>query len=273
MLGGVIIGFLVAAAIAGASNLVVQEFESRFQRIPFVLVRIAALAQPCAHRAELVEEAEAELSFILSETGGLPLTRLWRGLRYAGGLVRAAPRLSGESNSASAWVGALVSGYGIALAAFSLYMLWDGDWEFSPLGLLMQDASDGPVPGLGRLYWLAGMVNDLSIFVSMISQLAMALAIAFCGRVHFQHWATWEIMKVPARALRWSFTLMALAGISGGLAGVEINVRTIEGIHVGGVQASLVEAVVSSVVAILTGIAYKRIKKHAEESATASTPE
>lgn len=272
MLGGVIIGFLVAGAIAGASNLFVQEFESRFQRIPFVLVRIAALTQPCADRAELVEEAEAELSFILSETGGLPLTRLWRGLRYAGGLVRAAPHLSGESSSASARVGALVSGFGIVLAAFSLFVLWGGDWKVSPLGLLMQDVSEGPVPGLGRLYWLAGMVNDLSSFTSTISQLAMGLAISFCGRVHVQHWATWEIMKIPARALGWGFALMTLAGISGGLAGIEINVRTSEGIHAVGVQVSLGEAAMFSLVAILTGIAYKRIKKNVEESATASTP-
>lgn len=272
MLGGVIVGFFVAAVIAGASNLFVQEFESRLQRLPVALVHIAARAQPCADRAELVEEAEAELAFILSETGGLPLTRLWRGLRYAGGLVKASPHLSGEPSSASVWGTALVSGCGITLAAFSVFLDWGGGWQFSPLGLLVQDFSDGPVPALGRLYWLAGMGNQLSMLTLTTSQLVMGLAISFAGRVHFQHWTAWEIMKVPVRALEWGWALMAFSGIVGGLTGVEINMHTSKGIHDPGVEASLVEAAVSVLALILLGIAHKLIKKHVGESATASTP-
>jgi hypothetical protein len=272
MLGGVILGFLIAVAIAGATNLFVQEFESRLQRIPGVLVHIAARAQPCADRAELVQEAEAELSFILSETGGLPLTRLWRGLRYAGGLVKASPHLSGEPSSASVWGSALVSGLGITLASFSVFMACDGSWEFSPLGELMQDFSDGPVPGLGRLYWLAGMVNELSTLTLSISLLMMGAAIAFAGRVHFQHWTVWEIMKVPARALGWGWALFAFSGVVGGLSGVEIDMHTSRGIHDPGVKASLVEVAVSVLVVILLGTAHKVIKRHVGESADAPTP-
>ncbi|MEU4089622.1 hypothetical protein [Streptomyces aureus] len=272
MLGGVIVGFLIAAAIAGASNLLVSEFESRLQRLPSILVRIAARAQPCADRTELTEEAEAELSFILSETSGLPLTRLWRGLRYAGGLVRASPQLSGEQSTASKWGSLLLSASGITMAAFSIFMASDGGWKFSPFGMLMRDFSDGPIPALGRLEWLAGMANDLSQVTLSLSIFTLGVAITFAGRVNFQNWTAWDIMKFPVRAGDLGIILFAFSAIIGGLAGIEICMHTSGGMDRQGVMTGLGAVAMSIVMAIFLGIAHKLIKKHVEESAAAATP-
>ncbi|MFF9607807.1 hypothetical protein ACF1GY_37080 [Streptomyces sp. NPDC014684] len=233
-------------------------------------MRIAALAQPCADRAELVEEAEAELAFILDETGGLPLTRLWRGLRYAGGLVKGSPHLSGERSSASVWFSSWVSGCGFTMAAFALFMAWDGSWKYSSLGMLILEFNDGPTPGLGRLYWLAGMANEVSSLASNLSFFILGVAMTFAGRVNLQHWGTWEIMKVPTRVAEWGISLWAYSGIVGGLAGVEINMP-MGGFRDAGVMVGIGMAAASIMVLIFLRISHNLIKKHLEDATVAST--
>jgi hypothetical protein len=74
-------------------NMAQQEAQTRLSRLPCLLLRIAARRLPTELRDDLSGEWEAELGFILTGTDGLPLTRLWRGTRYAGGLLASARRI------------------------------------------------------------------------------------------------------------------------------------------------------------------------------------
>jgi len=73
-----------------------EEIETRIGRLPNALVRLAALRLPRDVRSDLADEWVAELDFIVSETDGLPVTRLFRGLTYAASLLRVAPSVGHE---------------------------------------------------------------------------------------------------------------------------------------------------------------------------------
>jgi hypothetical protein len=73
-----------------------EELETRIGRLPNALIRLAALRLPRDVRSDLAEEWVAELDFIVSETDGLPVTRLLRGLTYATSLFRVAPSVGHE---------------------------------------------------------------------------------------------------------------------------------------------------------------------------------
>jgi hypothetical protein len=75
----------------------------RLGRIPFAILALAAARLPRELRDHLAAEWRTELRFILRKTEGMPRTRLWRGVRYAVGLLISAPAvadgLSGHSRS------------------------------------------------------------------------------------------------------------------------------------------------------------------------------
>lgn len=73
-----------------------EEINTRIGRLPNVLIRAAALRLPRDVRKDLVDEWTAELDVIVSDTDGLPVTRLARGLRFAASLLRAAPSVAHE---------------------------------------------------------------------------------------------------------------------------------------------------------------------------------
>lgn len=64
-----------------------EEARTRLSRVPFVLIRMAVARLPRDLRDDLAAEWDAELEFVVSETDGMPLTRLARGIRYSGGLL------------------------------------------------------------------------------------------------------------------------------------------------------------------------------------------
>ncbi len=90
--------FLAAAvaALTGTAvlgELISQEIRGRLDQVPHGLIRLAARRLQPELREDLAEEWTAELGVILRGAQSLPVTRLYRGTRYALGLLRAAPSI------------------------------------------------------------------------------------------------------------------------------------------------------------------------------------
>lgn len=64
-----------------------EEVRTRLTELPYIVLRIVALRIPRPERSDVLTEWRAELDFILSETDGLPITRLLRGVGYSLGLL------------------------------------------------------------------------------------------------------------------------------------------------------------------------------------------
>jgi hypothetical protein len=82
----------LAGAYALGKTMAQQEAETRLSQLPSALIRLAVRRLPPDLRDDMAAEWKAELEFILTGTDGLPLTRLWRGTRYAGSLLASARR-------------------------------------------------------------------------------------------------------------------------------------------------------------------------------------
>src|SRR5262245_13620329 len=88
---------LVGALIVGVViSMVTKEAEAWLYMVPGWLLRVARRRIPVSHREELYEEWAAELYYALHRSEGRPLTRLWLGVRYALGLLRAGQRVVNE---------------------------------------------------------------------------------------------------------------------------------------------------------------------------------
>jgi hypothetical protein len=81
----------VGGAVLG--DLLSEEVRTRLDRVPAYLLELAARRVDADLRVELLEEWSGELHEILRGAEALPVTRLWRGLRYSAGLLVAAPRV------------------------------------------------------------------------------------------------------------------------------------------------------------------------------------
>lgn len=64
-----------------------EEVKTRLERLPYAVLRMVALRIPRPERPDVLEEWRAELDYILSETDGLPITRLLRGVSYSVGMM------------------------------------------------------------------------------------------------------------------------------------------------------------------------------------------
>jgi hypothetical protein len=86
----------VAVVVAELSkNLFVTEAQTRIERLPLAILRLARRRLAARHReAVYQDEWLPELEFIARETGGLPITRLVRSARFALGLLRSARSIS-----------------------------------------------------------------------------------------------------------------------------------------------------------------------------------
>jgi hypothetical protein len=89
-----LIAFAGFVAFAAVGDLVSAEVRGRLDALPHAVLRLAARRLPDDLRAERLAEWEGELHEILCGAEALPVTRLWRGLRYAVGIVRAAPSIA-----------------------------------------------------------------------------------------------------------------------------------------------------------------------------------
>ena len=101
-----------------AGEMLKEEMQTRLCRIPNALIRVAVLRLPELGRSDLADEWRSELAFIENNTAGLPVTRLLRGVRFAGSLLWAARGMARElasgQESVSYRTPALDVGLGIA---------------------------------------------------------------------------------------------------------------------------------------------------------------
>jgi len=68
--------------------MVVTEAQTRLERLPLALLRLARRRLPVSHRTSVYdEEWLPELLFVTRETEGLPITRVVRGTSFALGLL------------------------------------------------------------------------------------------------------------------------------------------------------------------------------------------
>jgi DNA-binding transcriptional MerR regulator len=102
---GMRFGWIVFLALAACAWLALrstamemwqEEIRTRLSLLPNALTRLATLRLPEEIREDFADEWQAELAFVLRDTDGLPLTRLFRGTRYAMGLVRSAGGIARE---------------------------------------------------------------------------------------------------------------------------------------------------------------------------------
>jgi hypothetical protein len=107
MTGIWIAALAIAATAAGVAkatvgSMIQEEVSTRLNRIPVAFIRLAVIRLPYDLRGELAAEWTAELEFVLCGTEGIPLTRLWRGIRFSAGLLLSArlitDGLTGVSN-------------------------------------------------------------------------------------------------------------------------------------------------------------------------------
>jgi hypothetical protein len=98
LVGIVALGLMLGSALwAAVADMFKDEVRTRLGRLPYVLIRLAALRLPRANRADVVEEWDAELNFVLHGTEALPLTRLLRGFWFSADLMmRGAPAVARE---------------------------------------------------------------------------------------------------------------------------------------------------------------------------------
>jgi DNA-binding transcriptional MerR regulator len=88
-----------------AGEMLKEEIQTRLCLIPNVVIRVAVLRLPERCRSELADEWRSELAFIVNDTEGLPVTRLLRGVRFAGSLLWVAHGMAGELAGVQALVG------------------------------------------------------------------------------------------------------------------------------------------------------------------------
>lgn len=99
--GLIVLGLFAVSTLWRAATIMCQEeIRTRLGQLPRALIWLAARRLPKEVRSDLAAEWTAELEFMVAKTEGLPVTRFWRGLTYAGGLLRVAPCVAQEMASA-----------------------------------------------------------------------------------------------------------------------------------------------------------------------------
>jgi len=79
-----------------AGGMLKEEMQTRLCLIPNAMIRAAILRLPKHDRNEQANEWRTELAFIVNDTEGLPVTRLLRGIHFAGSLLLSAPEIAHE---------------------------------------------------------------------------------------------------------------------------------------------------------------------------------
>lgn len=89
-------GLVIAAGAAAVAGLLNDESRARLEQLPSLLLAAAIRRLPEKIRADVAEEWRAELDHILHRFEAYPLTRLLCGIRFAAGLLRAAPSIGSD---------------------------------------------------------------------------------------------------------------------------------------------------------------------------------
>jgi hypothetical protein len=87
-LGGLFLGV--------CSDMISEEMRGRLDRLPQALVRMAARRLPEEIRDDMAREWLAELHEVLHGAEAVPITRLFKGVGYGGGVLLSAPKFGKE---------------------------------------------------------------------------------------------------------------------------------------------------------------------------------
>jgi hypothetical protein len=91
----VIAAFILSSLLLGLGGMISDEARGWLERIPYGLLRIAAMRLPaCQREAIYCGEWLPELIFIMRKADGRPVTRLVIGARYATSMIRSARRVA-----------------------------------------------------------------------------------------------------------------------------------------------------------------------------------
>jgi hypothetical protein len=118
-LGGLVVLTALAVIQGALGDMARKEAQTRLSRIPRGLIRIALARVPEDLRDDLASEWTSELDFVLTGTEELPLTALWRGIRFAAGLLGSSGEIAARLKGIPARNAALSAGriaYGLITA-------------------------------------------------------------------------------------------------------------------------------------------------------------
>lgn len=103
-----VIMFVVSVVVG---DLVSEEIRTRLDRLPYGLLRLAVRKMPPDAQNEYLKEWTGELYVFLRGAEAMPVTRLWRGLRYAFGLLHARRAIAREAglDVVKSWLSELAS--------------------------------------------------------------------------------------------------------------------------------------------------------------------
>ena len=130
-----------------AGEMLKEEMQTRLCRIPNVVIRVAVLRLPEDSRSELADEWLRELAFIVNGTEGLPVTRLLRGIRFAGSLLWTARDMAHELE-----VGQELAGYRGPTACHAAGITYGQLDYWARTGLVEPSLSASYCPDSQRLY-------------------------------------------------------------------------------------------------------------------------
>lgn len=130
---------LGGAAAAMALNALSDEIRGQLDLLPRALIRVARLRLPGPVRADLGDEWLAELAAILDRAKPLPVTRLLAGIRFAFGLLLAAPMIArelsggtGQRQRGIGWAQAVI----VISCGLGAAVIWRAGGGFTPVAAL-----------------------------------------------------------------------------------------------------------------------------------------
>lgn len=203
----VIVGHLLGALAS-------EEIYTRICRLPFAAIRLAVLAVPKQEREELRSDLEADLAYLLKETEGLPITKLWRGIRFAGSLLLRSHELSGRRTLGITALRVVGGSTALGVAGFWVW-LTAGDWSDNFLLVDWQQFIGGLTDaGYG------GWAYRISFAANAVADCASGLAflpLVLCGvRVALWPEHRWMAGRYPLGALRiiWACVSIGVGGLA-----------------------------------------------------------
>ena len=213
---GVVAGFVAAVIAKTATDASTEELRTRLDRLSRTILAIAARSLPNEEQDDLLAEWEAELCFILRHTEGLPLTRIWRGLRFAMGLALSGPALGRERGTWLRIAQVAVPALGASVSGFGVFTLLGGGnygaigeivWSFSAL------KSNSFTIGLRA--W--GAVGSFSEFFLCLGIVFFGVAVGGFGLVvPWLNDRNLRILNIPVAMAAFSMTFVGVSGMMSG---------------------------------------------------------
>jgi hypothetical protein len=161
VLGTSVIGGIAKLVMGG---MIREEAQTRLGRIPYAVIQLATARVAPELRDDLVAEWRAELEFLLTDTEGMPLTRLVRGIRYSAGLLVSARAITdgltrGGGGRVLRWVPVVVFGADALLLLYFFSSVTNVNWS-SPLSAALVYAAELAVMISGMSFEIVRFTGD-----------------------------------------------------------------------------------------------------------------